>query len=114
MGHLNMADSTISHGQVRPGSRDSGWNGVKVNNVRQPLTEEQIQANVRAMRKAQGLPEPGAPPTAQGLGRDLGIPLATAQFLQRLEARVLELEREVAALRNAGVPPHLRNVERRG
>lgn len=101
-----MAD-IISHAQKQGGSPEHvGWNGVQVNRVRRPLTNEEIDENARKLRERQGLDKP----PSQTLAQRTGIPHEVAQFLQRLEARVLELEREVKALRQ---PAHMTNVERR-
>lgn len=53
--------------------------------------------------------------TPQEFGGQYGIPRDFALFIQRLEGRVIQLEREVATLRNASkMPAHMRDVERRG
>jgi hypothetical protein len=109
-----MADSNVSHAQVPGGSPEHvGWSGVKVNNVRHPLTEEQIQENVRKMRAAQGIPDPTVAPD---FGRQHGLSREFAMWCQRLEAKVLEQEKEIAELRAAlrgKVPPHMRDLETR-
>jgi hypothetical protein len=46
------------------------------------------------------------------LGRAWGVSRDMVLFLQRLEGKVIELEREVAALRHPA--PHMRAVETRG
>jgi hypothetical protein len=51
----------------------------------------------------------------QDLGRAWGVTRDMAQFISRLEARVIELENEVARLRStSALPPHMRTVEVRG
>jgi hypothetical protein len=48
------------------------------------------------------------------IGRAWGVSRDMVLFLQRLEGKVIELEREVADLRRAAAPPHMRAVEVRG
>lgn|GEM_PF-5667610 len=56
--------------------------------------------------------------TPQEFGAQFGIPRNFAFFVQRLEARVLELERDKRDLRERVIklerPAHMRDVERRG
>lgn len=52
----------------------------------------------------------------QELGRSWGVSRDMALFLQRLEAKVIEQEREIASLKSQSysTSPHLRDIERRG
>jgi hypothetical protein len=106
-----MADNTFSHAQQPGGSGNSGWHGVKTNKVRRPLTNEEIDTNARALRARQGLDKP----ESETIGQCFGIPREFAQFIQRLEGRVIELEKDVAALRAAAkrLPAHLQGLETR-
>jgi hypothetical protein len=108
-----MADNTtsvVSHAQ-RPGgsNADDRWYGVQTNKQRRPISNEECEQAAAALRARQGLDNP----TPQTIGQQYGISRDHALFLQRLEARVLELENEVKALRNANKLPHMASVERR-
>jgi hypothetical protein len=50
------------------------------------------------------------------LGRSWGVSREFVLFIQRLEGKVIELEREVATLKSQSysTSPHLHNIERRG
>ena len=89
-----------------------GWKGVPVNlpmaartGIASPAQQEEIGRKAAAERARAAADMP-----PQEFGRRNGITVELAQFLQRMEARVLELEREVKALRQ---PAHMTHVERR-
>ena len=52
------------------------------------------------------------------LARKWNIPTELAQFLQRMEAQIIEMQNEIAYLikrdKNSLVPPHMTYVEKRG
>jgi hypothetical protein len=107
-----MADTTVvSHAQQPNGSAPGDrWYGTQVNKPRRPISNEECEVAAAALRKRQGLDKPNP----QSIGQQYGISRDHALFLQRLEARVLELENEVKALRNANKQPaHMQGVERR-
>src|SRR5258707_14965226 len=89
----------------------NGDNGPVVNlpphlkpGVMEPTPEnlERVAANAAAQRARTALQI-----MPQEFGRQFGIQRYFAQFVQRLEARVIELEREVATLRStSSLPPH--------
>ena len=104
-----MADNTVSHAQKPGGSSETyGWHGVKTNNVRRPLTNEEIDRFAAALRARQGLDNHKPTPTT--FGQQYGIPKEFAQFIQRLEGRISELENRLKALEQ---PAHLANLEKR-
>lgn len=77
-----------------------------------PENLDRVAADAAAKREAQ---TQASNCTPQSLGRSWGISVEAVQFIQRLEARVIELEREVALLRSTStLPPHMRDIERRG
>jgi hypothetical protein len=79
--------------------------------IASPAEQEEIGRKAAAARARAAADMP-----PQEFGRRNGITHELAIFLQRLEARVLELESRVAALEAAqknSMPRHLANVERR-
>jgi hypothetical protein len=105
-----MADTTVSHAQQPGGSSDDfRWHGQKVNNVRRPISNEECDAAAAALRARQGLSQPAS----QTLAQRTGIPHEVAQFIQRLEGQVIDLQRRVKELEVADKLAHMRGVERR-
>jgi hypothetical protein len=108
-----MADNTtpaVSHSQQPGGSYEhQGWHGVRVNKVRRPISNEECDAAAAALRARQGLSQSAS----QTLAQRTGIPHEVAQFIQRLEGQVLDLQRRVQELEAADKMPHMRGVERR-
>jgi hypothetical protein len=101
--------------QKHTGNNDNGLVGLPLDQrpgitLPTPANLDKIAADAAAKRN-----RAAAEVTPQEFGRHYGIPRDFAQFVQRLEARVIELEREVATLRStSALPAHMRDVERRG
>jgi len=78
-----------------------------------PENWDRVAAEAAAKREAAAKASRNHP---MSLVSQWGISLDLAQFLQRLEGKILELEKEVAILRAADtstLPRHMRDVERR-
>jgi len=97
------------------------WNGPVVNLpphmkrgviVPTPENLDRIAADAADKRAHESQAQNNSP---SALGRAWGISRDFVLDYQRLTARVAELERELAAIRStSALPPHLRDVERRG
>ena len=93
-----------------------GWKGVPVNlpmyartGIATPEQQDEIARQAQAARDRAAANMP-----SQEFGRRNGITVELAQFLQRMEGRILELENEVKELRNlTRQPAHLAHVEKR-
>lgn len=73
---------------------------------RKPLTPAQVDAFAEAGRKARE----AAAKSPDHLGQSLGLPRAAVEHILKMEARLAQLERKVAALEG---PAHLSKVEKR-
>lgn len=109
----------ISHAQLPGGSTDNGLTPLPLD--RRPgilmPTPENLQrvADAAANKRAREVEARNTAP--QDLARNWGVPRDLVFYIQRLENRVAELEREVESLRTdrtSALPPHLRNLEKRG
>ena len=79
-----------------------------------PANIERVRAESEAKRAAEAEVQRKQP---VNLARKWNIPTELAQFLQRMEAHIIELQNEVAYLRtrdkNSLTPPHMHNLEKR-
>jgi hypothetical protein len=73
---------------------------------RQPLTPAQVTVFEEAGRKQRE----SAAKSPVSLGQRVGLPRDAAEYILKLEARIEQLERKVAALEG---PAHLQKVEKR-
>jgi hypothetical protein len=73
---------------------------------RKPLTPAEVTAFEEAGRKQRE----AAANSSQHLGMRVGLPRDAAEYILRLEARIEQLERNVAALEG---PPHVARIEKR-
>src|SRR5882672_5560735 len=80
-----------------------------------PANIDRVANEANAKREAEADAQRAQP---VNLARKWNIPTELAQFLQRMEANIIELQNEVAYLcardKNSLVPPHMTYVEKRG
>lgn len=110
-----MSTALGSHIESKPARvYDPGLTGLPLAqrsgiNLPTPENLDRVAADGAAKRN-----RTAAEVTPQEFGKHFGIPREFALFVQRMEGRLIHLEREVETLRNASKMPHLRDVERRG
>lgn len=106
----------ISTSQRHTGNGDNGTQPLPMNErpgivIPTPENLNRIAANAAAQRQRETEARNSNP---QDLSRAWGVSRDMILFLQRLEGKVIELEREVAQLRRGNnLPVHLRDVEKR-
>lgn len=109
----------ISHAQKPGGSPDNGPRPLPL--AQRPgitlPTPENLDRVAQNAADKRFLEQKAANVSPDALGREWGVSRNFVLFLQRLEAKVIEQEREIAFLKTQifnQPAPHLHNVERRG